>query len=88
MDIHWRNTQKPARFFAVDARAFFAIFLFLVHARLWTFMFACVIMAFFWILERRGLTFEAACRSFRSWILGRNRPANLGRYKRHWIDFG
>ena len=88
MDIHWRNTQKPARFFALDARAFVAILLFLVHARLWTFLLALVIMLLFWILERRGLTFEASLRAFRSWTLGRVRPANQRRAIRHWIDFG
>lgn len=88
MDTHWRNSQKPARFFAVDARAFGAIFLFLVHARLWTLIVAVVVMIIFWIVERSGLTFEAAIRAVRSWILGRYRPGVGKIYKRHWIDFG
>jgi intracellular multiplication protein IcmT len=88
MDIHWRNTQKPARFFALDARAFFAIVFFLVHARLWTFVACILVMFVFWALERRGLTFEASLRAFRSWTLGRNRPANHRRAQRHWIDYG
>ncbi len=88
MDLHWRNTQKPARFFSLDARAFTAIFLFLVHAKLWTFVLAITTMIVFWIFERRGLTFEAALRSMRSWILGRRRPATLRGRRRHWIDFG
>jgi intracellular multiplication protein IcmT len=88
MDYHWRNTQKPARFFALDARAFGAILLFLVHARLWTFALAVTIMLIFWIFERRGLTFEAALRAIRAWIVGRNRPAILKAHKRNWIDFG
>ena len=88
MDLHWRNTQKPARFFALDARAFAAILLFLVHARLWTLALAILIMLVFWILERRGLTFEAALRALRSWIVGRKRPAILKKYWRTWIDFG
>lgn len=88
MDIHWRNTQKPARFFAVDARAFVAILLFLLHARLWTFIAALTIMLLFWILERRGLTFESSLRAFRCWSLGRNRPANHRRAVRRWIDYG
>ncbi len=88
MDIHWRNTQKPARFFALDARAFVAILLFLVHARLWTFLVAISVMFVFWMLERRGLTFEASLRAFRSWSLGRNRPATQRRAIRRWIDYG
>ncbi len=88
MDIHWRNSQKPARFFAVDARAFAAVFLCLIHLRFWTIMLAIVVMFLFWAFERRGLTFEAACRALRAWILGRKRPGTLKKYKRHWVDFG
>jgi len=88
MDLHWRNTQKPARFFALDARAFTAIMLFLVHARLWTFTLAIVVMIIFWSLERYGLTFEAALRAFRAWFLGRKRPALRPGSRRPWVDFG
>jgi intracellular multiplication protein IcmT len=88
MDLHWRNTQKQARFFSLDARAFTAIFLFLVHARLWTFVLAIVVMLIFWILERAGFTFEAALRALRSWLLGRRRPATLRGRRRYWVDFG
>jgi intracellular multiplication protein IcmT len=88
MDTHWRNTQKPPRFFALDARAFIAILIFLIYARIWTFLLALAFMLLFWILERRGLTFEASLRAFRSWILGRNRPANSRSSIRHWIDYG
>ena len=87
MDLHWRNTQKPARFFMLDARAFAAILLFLVHARLWTFVLALVVMALLWLLERRGLTFEASLRALRCWILGEKRPANHRRAARRWIDY-
>jgi intracellular multiplication protein IcmT len=72
IDIHWRNTQKPARFFFLDARAFMAVLLFLVHARLSTFIIAITIMTMFWMVERRGLSFSAALRAFRRWILRQN----------------
>ncbi len=72
----------------LDARAFSAILLFLVHARLWTFVLAISVMFIFWIFERRGLTFEAALRAGRSWILGRDRPATVKKNWRTWIDFG
>lgn len=88
MDVHWRNTQKPVRFFILDARAFLAIVLFLVHARPWTFVLAIVVMAMFWFLERRGLTFASSLRAFRSWFLGRKRPANHRRAQRRWVDYG
>jgi intracellular multiplication protein IcmT len=88
MDIHWRNTQKPTRFFMLDARAFLAILLFLLHARLWTFIFAIFIMFVFLFLERRGLTFPASLRALRAWIVGVRRPANHRRAIRRWTDFG
>ncbi len=87
MDIHWRNTQKPARFFMFDARAFFAILLCLVHARLWTFTIALMVIVVFGALERRGLTFSAALRAFRSWAVGAKRPANSRRARRRWTDY-
>jgi intracellular multiplication protein IcmT len=88
MDINWRVTQKPARFFAVDARAATAIFLWLVHARVWTFIIALITMLVFWIMERRGLTFEAALRTLRVWLIGRRRPALRMGLWRYRVDFG
>ena len=88
MDSHWRYTQKPARFFMLDARAFAAIMLFIVHISLWTFLIAIFTMFVFWLFERRGLTFEAALRAMRSWFVGRRRPAMVRGKRRHWVDFG
>ncbi len=88
MDTHWRNTQKSARFFILDARAFLAILLFLVHARIWTLVIAILFMTIFWFLERRGLTFDASIRTFRCWFLGTKRPATHRRALRRWIDYG
>jgi intracellular multiplication protein IcmT len=87
MDIHWRNTQKPVRFFILDARAFLAVLLFLLHMRLWTFILAIGVMMVFLILERRGLTFAASLRAMRSWFMGERRPANHRRAIRYWIDY-
>ena len=88
MDTHWRYTQKPARFFGLDARSALSLLLVLVHLRMWTFEFALVVMALFWFLERRGLTFNASLRAFRAWILGERRPANQRRIRRYWVDYG
>jgi len=87
MDVHWRNTQKPARFFFVDARAVSSVLLFLVHARTWTFVLVVVVMIVFWLLERGGLTFDSALRALRSWVLGSNRPGSPRRARRRWVDF-
>ena len=88
MDIHWRNTQRPVRFFALDARSSFVVLLVLLHIRLWTFGLAVVVMLVFWFLERRGLSFNAALRALRRWLLGTRRPANHRRRRRYWIDYG
>ena len=87
MDIHWRNTQKPVRFFMLDARASVAVLLFLVHMRLWTLVLAIVIMLVFWFFERRGLTFAASLRALRCWMVGTRRPANHRRALRYWTDY-
>lgn len=88
VDIHWRNTQKPVRFFFLDARAFVGILFYLVHARLWTLCLVLFSTFAFWMFERHGLTFASALRAIRSWMLGANRPATSRFTRRRWIDYG
>lgn len=88
MDYHWRNTMKPVRFFMLDARVAIFFMLFILHMRIWTFAAFIIVGAFFWILERNGLGFAAAMRTFRTWILGRRRPAWLWIRKRKFHDYG
>lgn len=85
---HWRNSMKPVRFFQFDARAGFFVVLVLVHARLWTLMLMLSILIFFWILERKGLSFSAALRSFRFWLVGAYRPAWIWTRRRRLRDTG
>jgi intracellular multiplication protein IcmT len=87
MDVHWRNTQRPARFFMLDARASVALLVFMVHIRLWTLVLAILVMTAFWFCERMGLTFASALRAFRCYILGQNRPANRRSGRRRWIEY-
>lgn len=87
VDNHWRNSGKPIRFFIADARAFTATFFFLIHARLWTFILALVVIFLFWLMERRGLSFHSSLRGVRSWFLGARRPATSRRLIRRWIDY-
>ena len=53
---HWRDSARSARFFLVDARAAFPIFLFLMHIRLWTGLLVVTSAVFFGILEHFGFT--------------------------------
>lgn len=88
MDIHWRNTQKPVRFFFLDARAFIGVLFYLVHARVWTLVLVLLSTLVFWLLERQGLTFASAVRALRAWFAGVNRPATTRRFRRRWTDSG
>lgn len=85
---HWRNSMRPVRFFNLDARAAFPFFLLLFHARLSTLILTLVITAVFYIFERNGLTFPAALRSMRLWIIGPFRPAWISLHRRRMIDYG
>jgi intracellular multiplication protein IcmT len=87
-DWHWRNSMKPVRFFALDARVALFFMIFLLHMRLWTLGLFVVVSIVFWLLERKGLTFDAAMRSFRTWVLGANRPGLLWMRKRRMLDYG
>src|SRR5690242_2153108 len=85
---HWRNTMRPVRFFNLDARAALPFCLLLVYARPQTLVLTIVVTAVFWFLERKGLTFPAALRSLRVWLIGRDRPAWVAMRHRRLRDFG
>lgn len=85
---HWRNSMKPVRFFMFDARAGFFVVLLLVHARLWTLTLLLTVLAAFYILERKGLSFACALRAFRVWIVGPARPAWIWTRRRKLTDTG
>jgi len=85
---HWRNTMKTVRFFQFDARAgLFAAFV-LVHARIWTLCLLVLVLAFFSLLERKGLSFPAAIRAIRLWLIGPYRPAWIWTRRRKLLDTG
>ena len=85
---HWRNTMKPVRFFQFDARACFFLLLVLVHARLWTLYLLIFVNLVFWLLERKGLSFAAAMRAGRLWLVGNYRPAWIFSRRRRFLDTG
>lgn len=88
-DSHWRNTMKPTRFFfGIDARAALPLLLLMIHFRTWTVVLVISVMALFYWLEQRGLSFESALRAGRLWIVGPKRPRNLLAQKQRWLDFG
>ncbi|MCB9990147.1 MAG: type IV secretion protein IcmT [Rhodospirillales bacterium] len=85
---HWRNTMRPVRFFGLDARAALPFFILLVYARPVTIVLTLLIVIFFYILERFGLTYPAALRSMRSWMVGDRRNALFTYAYRRMRDYG
>lgn len=86
---HWRDTMRPARFIMFDARAaFFIVFVLirLFSPYTWGLFFSA--LTFFYILERFGLTFEAALRRARAWMCGNARPALIWTSNRRMLDLG
>ncbi|TVQ81760.1 MAG: type IV secretion protein IcmT [Micavibrio sp.] len=83
---HWRNTQKSPRFWRVDARAGAIVLLVILFPRKSTLTLFFLSLLLFWILERKGLSFSAALRAFRVWIIGPKRPAYFWTDRRKLMD--
>ncbi|QQR69317.1 MAG: type IV secretion protein IcmT [Alphaproteobacteria bacterium] len=88
MEEHWRNAMKPMRFLFLDVRVALFVFICLVHFRTYTVVLTVFMILFFWILEWRGLTFNASLRSIRLWIAGNYRPAVRQTGRQYWVDYG
>jgi intracellular multiplication protein IcmT len=67
---HWRDSARSARFFMVDARAAFPLFLFLMHIRVWTGVLVVVSAVFFAIIEHYGFTVPVFLRWIRTFLAG------------------
>ncbi len=85
---HWRNTMKTVRFFSFDARAGLFVALVLLHFRIWTICLLVGMLFIFYLLERKGLSFPAALRSLRVWLVGTKRPGWIWTRRRKLQDTG
>jgi intracellular multiplication protein IcmT len=85
---HWRNSMRPVRFFNLDARAAIPFLILLVYFRPISLLVTIVVTSVFKYLEYKGLTFPAALRALRVWILGNWRPGWLQLRHRKTIDYG
>lgn len=85
---HWRNTMRPVRFFALDARAAIPFTVLLVYFRPISLFLTIVITIVFVMMERRGLPFTPAMRTFRTWFLGQHRPAWISLRRKKLVDYG
>ncbi len=80
--------MKTVRYFKFDARSAFIHILKLLHASLWTLNLLIVVMTLFWVLERKGLSFPAALRALRVWLIGPHRPGWIFSRRRKLHDSG
>ncbi len=85
---HWRNTMRTVRFFNLDARASLPFLVLLVYLRPVTLFICFVVTMVFRFLEIKGMTFPAALRSLRVWLIGDNRPAWMTFRHRRMRDYG
>ncbi len=85
---HWRDTMRPARFFMFDGRVALFIVMILAHPRMYTLVIFVAFLFFFYMLERFGISFEAAMRRFRSFLCGNVRPAHIWTARRRMVDLG
>jgi len=70
INASWRDSARPAKFFIIDAKAAFPIFLFLLHIAWWTFFVAILTTLFFTALAKFGYTMEVFLRIVRSVLAG------------------
>lgn len=88
LNWHWRNNMRIVRFFMLDARAALPFLLLLVYLRWSSVILAVIVTTIFYLLERKGLTFAAALRNLRQWIVGRDRPGWISVHRKRFIDWG
>ena len=72
---HWRDSARTPMFFVIDAYSAIPLFVFLLHIRLWTFILACSVCAFFMILNKFGFSMPVFFRWLRAFFAGNVRLA-------------
>ena len=70
---HWRDSARTPRFFIIDARAGFAVLIFMLHPRWSTLIFVVIVIAILGVLHRFGVSLTAAVRIMRGWLTGPNK---------------
>ena len=75
MNLLWRDSGKPVRFFGVDGRAASGLVLVLLHLSLFTLGLSVFLMVAFSVLERFDYTLPNAARKLRVVISGKKKRA-------------
>ena len=68
---HWRDSARPIKFFMLDGKAVFPLFLVFVWPRLWTAVVALIGLIFFSVMLRFGFTPMVFLRATRCFFAGR-----------------
>ena len=74
-NAHWRDSARPAMFFIMSAYSVLPFVVFLLHMRLFTFIFACITSIFFAVLEKFGFTIPIFRRWIKVFLIGKTRYA-------------
>ena len=69
-DDHWRNTSNEVKFLFLDAKAFLPFPVLLLVKSLIILSFGLIFLVFFFILNKKGLSFTNWCRRMRIVITG------------------
>ena len=83
----WRDSMRPVRFYAFDARLLALVVLWLFVPGWWTTAAVVLALAALRVAEARGYRLRAALRAVRAWTAGR-RTALHARRARRFVDFG
>lgn len=88
LNWHWRDTMRTVRFLSFDSRVSILIPVWLVYLRWSTIILSFMVFYVFRFLENKGLTFPAALRAARVWMVGRDRPGLIGTARHKFTDYG
>ena len=74
-DAHWRDSSRDIKFFLIDAKASFALILFLMHIEWWTLWVATGATVFFTVLNYFGFSIMTFFRWGRNLMSGNRKIA-------------
>lgn len=88
LNWHWRDTMRTVRFLSFDCRVSILIPVWLVYLRWSTIIISFIVFYVFRYFENKGLTFPAALRALRVWMIGKERPGLIGVAQHKFVDYG
>lgn len=86
-EARWRDTMRPVRIYAFDARLIGVVGIWVLWPSWWTSAALVGAVAGLRVAEARGYRLPAALRAVRACLAG-SRPALYGSRSRRFVDFG